>query len=92
MTAVTWHGIGETGLEDAPEPLIHDPHEAIVLVTTAPRAGTTPDPYPPAPPGPGPTPPGPGPQPPNPTPPGPTPHPPNPTPPPPGPVEPAPPL
>lgn len=40
MKAVVWHGIGDIRVDDVPEPVIEDPTDALVRVTTAAICGT----------------------------------------------------
>jgi threonine dehydrogenase-like Zn-dependent dehydrogenase len=40
MKAVVWHGIGDIRLDDVPEPVIRDPHDAVVRITTSAVCGT----------------------------------------------------
>jgi threonine dehydrogenase-like Zn-dependent dehydrogenase len=40
VKAVVWHGVGKIGLEDVPEPVIREPDDAVVRITTSAICGT----------------------------------------------------
>jgi threonine dehydrogenase-like Zn-dependent dehydrogenase len=40
MKAVIWHGIGKIGLEEVPDPVVRDPSDAVVRITTSAICGT----------------------------------------------------
>jgi len=40
MKAVVWHAIGDIGIDDVPEPRVHEPYDAIVRITTSAICGT----------------------------------------------------